>query len=441
MNVLELAQSKVQLKKVASTHGGEYQGPCPGCGGKDRFHVWSAQNEGRGSYWCRACGRAGDSIQFLRDFEGLTFQEACNRLNIATPHRTTLRTPSIRKSADFEPVDHKPPSDLWQEKAEKLVIWAHECLLQDHDAMSWLAQRGIVRDTVIQHRIGWNPGENGKDIFRARKAWDLSEIMKENGRPRVLWIPIGLVIPCISDGKICRIRIRRPEGNNPENPRYYVLPGSSMKTMLLEPGRRAFVVVESELDALLVSQYPQVGAVALGSVSAKPDVEAYKVLKDCLQILISLDFDDAGAKAMQWWSENSTNCNRWPVPAGKDPSEAFQLGVDIEQWVKAGLPPAMIIEEKENQEPEVKEHKPKSANRKPESGDWPETILELHNLLAQNPSVQIINTPERLTVLRNGKYVGGRINELVFRTQEVLDHILSHPDEMIDRNNLLNAGV
>jgi hypothetical protein len=39
MNILDLAEKHVDLKRVASTKGGEYAGPCPGCGGDDRFRV------------------------------------------------------------------------------------------------------------------------------------------------------------------------------------------------------------------------------------------------------------------------------------------------------------------------------------------------------------------------------------------------------------------
>jgi hypothetical protein len=45
----------IQLKKVSSD---EWAGPCPWCGGRDRFHVWE-----RGNYWCRPgpghCGTEG----------------------------------------------------------------------------------------------------------------------------------------------------------------------------------------------------------------------------------------------------------------------------------------------------------------------------------------------------------------------------------------------
>ena len=57
----------------ASTAGGEYSGPCPFCGGTDRFSIHPQTDH----YVCRQCKKAGDSIQFLRDFKGMTFKEAC----------------------------------------------------------------------------------------------------------------------------------------------------------------------------------------------------------------------------------------------------------------------------------------------------------------------------------------------------------------------------
>ena len=39
-DLLTLIGCDTALKKVASTKGGEYAGPCPFCGGRDRFRVW-----------------------------------------------------------------------------------------------------------------------------------------------------------------------------------------------------------------------------------------------------------------------------------------------------------------------------------------------------------------------------------------------------------------
>ncbi|MEN6464522.1 MAG: CHC2 zinc finger domain-containing protein [Syntrophaceae bacterium] len=433
MNVLDLAQRKVKLRKVAGTKGGEWQGPCPGCGGNDRFHVWPDQKEGKGSYWCRGCSQGGDNIQFLIDFEGLSFKEACEQLHILIADHRDYRSPAARnEKPKFEPNEHKAPADLWQEKAEKFIDWAQKKIANNAEGLAWLAERGISADVAADHKLGWNP----EDYYRARKAWGLPELRKDDGSLRALWIPKGLVIPHIVDSIIHRIRIRRPEGD----PRYFVFPGSSMSIMVLEPSRRAFVVVEAELDAISVAANNQLaGAVALGSVSAKPDTFAYRLLSESLQILNAIDYDAAGAKAMSWWGEHFKRCRRWPVPKGKDPGEAYKMGIDLDQWIQAGLPPALTIDTGDGTKTiktEMKDEQSETVEPGCET-NLPASIMELKELLRKNPGVKIFNSPDRFTVLRNGKYVGGRINELVFRVPEVTDYILKHPAQEIDGSNLV----
>lgn len=62
----------------------EYAGPCPWCGGTDRFVVKATGGkDGRGRWMCRQCPptdgkpyRIGDTAQFLMEMDGLTFNEA-----------------------------------------------------------------------------------------------------------------------------------------------------------------------------------------------------------------------------------------------------------------------------------------------------------------------------------------------------------------------------
>ncbi len=70
-----LSQDGFELKWKATTNGGEFAGPCPWCGGTDRFCVWPEKDE-HGKYWCRGCERKGDAIQYLRDYRGLSYSEA-----------------------------------------------------------------------------------------------------------------------------------------------------------------------------------------------------------------------------------------------------------------------------------------------------------------------------------------------------------------------------
>jgi len=58
VDLLALVGRDTQVKKVAGTAGGEWAGPCPWCGGNDRFRLWPNSDHPR--YWCRGCDRRGD---------------------------------------------------------------------------------------------------------------------------------------------------------------------------------------------------------------------------------------------------------------------------------------------------------------------------------------------------------------------------------------------
>ena len=195
----------------------------------------------------------------------------------------------------------------------------------------WLHGRGLTDETIKAFNLGWNP----QNWWPKREAWGLPEVLKENGRPKKLLVPEGLVIPKVTEDGIVRVRIRRPEGE----PRYYLLPGSETGALCI-PGGPAHVVLESELDAILLSQEAGDLAtmIALGSASNRPDQVATDLLQKAETILIALDSDDAGAKqAWQWWAQHFPQSKRWLCIKGKDPSEARQNGLNLRNWIVAGL--------------------------------------------------------------------------------------------------------
>lgn len=358
-----LYQKGFQFKKAGTTHGGEYQGSCPWCGGADRFHVWPKQNEtdkqGRvvacpGKYWCRPglghCGRSGDAIQFLVDFDGLTFKEACGRLGqLVDPveeRRYPKRSPSDQEAAaPWVPAERGAPAGSWPEQAKKFVFWAYDRIFETPEALAYLAGRGILEHTISDFALGWNPGKKGWGLFKTRESWGLSpEKNEKTGKAKPLWLPVGWVIPYLVDGEVVRLKIRQPDGAT-FGPRYYVAPGSSAAIMVIAPKRPGhrdvYVIVEAELDAILLSQEAGdlVGMVALGSASTRPDKAAAAKLSKAAHILNALDADGAGAKeSWKWWQAHFPDQVRWPVPEGKDPGEAWQKGVDLREWIIEGLP-------------------------------------------------------------------------------------------------------
>ena len=265
----------------------------------------------------------------------MRYPAALERLGLDRPKRP-LR--AVTKPQPWSPPASTPPPDLWAGKAAAMVKW---CAAQLHsgagaDAISYLRGRGLAQERIKAFGLGWVPS----DMWRARKEWGLEEEAHQDGprsgKPKRLWIPAGLVIPTFGPGgEVVAVKIRRWEGE----PRYYRLPGSANRCLVAGNGSVA-VVVESELDALLIAQVAGdlVTAVALGSAQAKPDAETHALLDRAPLILQSNDHDDAGVRAAWgWWRETYRQFKRWPVPEGKDPTEAHQAGIDLRLWIEAGI--------------------------------------------------------------------------------------------------------
>ena len=342
-DILSLIQADGHtFKKVARTHGGEYAGACPWCGGNDRFLVWPEYRGGR--YWCRGCERKGDAIQYVRDTRNLAYFEALDFLGIEKPQRLSAPSKKTKRKHTgpprFTPRAETAPPPLWSEKAMKFLQWSQAQLRTPggQAARDILSGKGLNEETIRRAGIGWNPGEHGEDIYRDRRGWGLPHEVHRDGRPKRLWIPQGIVIPLQGNEGTRRLRIRR---HSEDGPRYVIVAGSSMSPLVLESVTGVFMVVESELDAWLCWQEAGdlCGVVAMGSAQLKPDKAAHNLLIKSEKILNALDYDPAGARAAwKFWPEAyGAKVIRWPPPVGKDPSDAWQQGINIRDWIEAVL--------------------------------------------------------------------------------------------------------
>lgn len=333
----------------------EWAGPCPdpACGGRDRFCIWAGGqgNHGLGRFYCRGCHRQGDAIQFCRDFQGLGYGEACRVLGLspsrpsghAPPREATSPAPT---APAWTPKASELPNAKWRAQAGKLVHWAEERLQANQKALAWLAsERGITPETAARFHVGWLP----EDLYRDRTAWGLPQEFKPNGKRRMLWLPRGLVLPVLdASGNPARIKFRR-SNPGPNQLKYLCLSSEPRNTapLVIAGTAAAWIVVESELDGLLLAQEAGdlVNVLALGSASLRPDAEAHARLEAAPFILVSLDHDDAGSKAAwTWWAAHypPEKVRVWPVPEGKDPTDAWHAGWDLRAWIEGGLPPACL---------------------------------------------------------------------------------------------------
>lgn len=378
--LLQLWQGRVGdgVRKASGREGGEWCGPCPSCGGRDRFFVRPEQQGGplcaqhgvTGRWFCRGCSmRGGDALSFLTDLLHVPFKDACAELGIpleggdARRRRYRPLSAGRKASPEFRPSAYAAPVDAWIQHATKLATEAHARLLETPNVLRWLDGRGIPEDAVRAYRLGYIEAE-GKcpdGIFRAREAFGLPPKTNQAGKPvRSFKIPRGVTIPIWRGDECLRIRVRRRNVDlGPNDPKYLLVPQPSpaySAPMVLPPRNvpadlATWVVVESEMDAMCVHHacLGRVGALATLTVKGKPHDKAHEMLARAARILVALDMDgdrpdgsNPGADAWPWWRDTYRQARVWPVPEGKDPGEAFARGVDLASWVYAGMPGPVV---------------------------------------------------------------------------------------------------
>ena len=342
--------------------GARWVGPCPWCGGSKNTDKFNLRDDGGDK--CYACEEKGDIITWLRKMDGMSCREA----HQAVGRTCTLTTCKVwdtcslgsgkgrAKGARPLPRRLEPktgqtgpagppettvimPSQKWQAWAAALVDTAASALPGNPSVVSWLAKRGIDAVAAARFRLGW--------LAHDRKVLCTDmDIVRPDGRGRQ-WIPGGLIIP-IFDGHntIHRIRIRRPAAARAkflEDLKYVWQRGSGTGPLIIRataPETRGTVLVEAELDAFAcAAAHQEVDVIALGTVAAGLPGATLAALAQSQVILIALDADGPGAKAVKRWLARYRRARYWPVVGAKDPGDMAAAGGSIHDWIEAGLVP------------------------------------------------------------------------------------------------------
>lgn len=313
------------LRRTGATSGGEYAGPCPWCGGKDRFHVWPEHPGGKGRWWCRRCTRSGDGIDLLRALKGMSFRQAAATMGQAARDGSFRRRPAAPRRA----VHLGPPGTAWQRRAAVVACEAEETLWTPCGAraLAYLRGRGFAEATIRGARLGYVPQDRREDSA----AWGLP------GAHGPVQLPRGVAIPWRAGGAMWAANIRRPAGD----PKYIQIAGGRKGLYGVDGLRQRMelpaVLVEGEFDALAVAQaaYDLVHAVATGSTQGARHPRWVALLAASPVVLVAYDGDDAGETAAQWWLDRLPRARRL-VPEG-DPAAMLQAGHDVRAWLVRAL--------------------------------------------------------------------------------------------------------
>ena len=133
----ELGRRGHQLKR----QGHELIGPCPLCGGTDRFGVHLIRQ-----VWnCRGCGVGGDVVSLVRHLDGCLFTTACETLIGEHRHLPELRRPTPKTQ---KPKNNKG-SWLWSQRKPITI---------DTPVAMYLRKRGYAG--VIPTTLGFLPAHD-----------------------------------------------------------------------------------------------------------------------------------------------------------------------------------------------------------------------------------------------------------------------------------------
>lgn len=135
------------ILKTLKGHNGKFAGPCPVCGGRDRFAV----DLKRSLFNCRHCQRSGgDAISLVMALDNCDFLRAVETLAGPPPNGRT-ETDDERSAREQQAVERR--ERLERERIEREAREAEE-QCQQHDKARWLwSQRQPIGGTIAERYL------------------------------------------------------------------------------------------------------------------------------------------------------------------------------------------------------------------------------------------------------------------------------------------------
>jgi hypothetical protein len=358
------------LTEPKDNKGGEIGAHCPFHSERTPGGAFSYNYE-KDTGRCMSCGATGDLIKIFTVKQGLSDEEGFREFKKQygkDADSSKLKAQSSKPKTQKPNYFHKEKvgglyvaPDKWLERAQSFVDHSIERLMASEKALTELENRWGIDPGIA---LKFSFGINDQDKWVPVSSWGLPVEMKD-GKEKKVWLPRGLVMPCMLHGQVRKIKIRRPDPPQKqenylryvevlggENYRYHHYKAQSPKLK----AQSVVVVIETERDAALVYQECATlfddGLVVIsgGGAAKRPcDVETMALVKGAEFILSALDTDNAGVTNSQgFWVKEFGYAKYWPVPKkyGKDVGEAWKKGMDVCAWVMAGLPEWMKVKKK-----------------------------------------------------------------------------------------------
>ena len=347
-DLLALVRSRgIELAKHGSK---DWIGRCP-------FHEDNATpnlivSPDKGLYHCMACGAAGNVIQFVERFDGVSFRHAFEVLNEGKGFESNqpLKTSTVRKLPN--PLE---PSAEDAELLNQVVSYYQERLTHNPAAQAYLVSRGLDDDALAKRfhigfadrtlglRIENKNRKQGADL--RQRLQELGVFRKDSGHEHFNG---SLVFPVYQSECISEIYGRKITRNlRKGTPLHLYLPGPHRG--IFNPAaldQRELILAESIIDALTFIRHGMESATCIYGTEGFTD-ELFTSIKarGIESVRLAYDADEAGERAAHRDAEKlqavGVECFRIKLPWGEDPNsyalnqgaEALRRAVRSAEWL------------------------------------------------------------------------------------------------------------
>jgi len=357
-DLLALVRSRgIELRKHGSK---DFVGRCPFHDDNDspNFIVSPA----KGLYHCMACGAAGNPIQFVEKFDGVSFRHAFELLNGGKAAFENAPSKPVKQAT----VPKLPcPLDLDADDGtllDQVSDYYHERLTQSKPALDYLASRGLDDEELVRRfRIGFAdrtlglrlPEKNRKEGAAIReRLQELGVFRKDSGHEHFNG---SVVFPIVNGtGHVREIYGRKiTKGLRKGTPNHLYLPGAHHGIFNPDALKHPEIILcESVIDALTFIRHGMENATCIYGTQGFTG-ELFEAIKaaNLDAVRLAYDADDSGEKAAARDAEKlkaiGVAVHRIRLPMGEDVNsfalangaEALKKAVRSAEWLGAGAAP------------------------------------------------------------------------------------------------------
>ena len=328
IDIVDVVGSYIELRK----NGGSFKARCPFHDEKTPSFV---VNQNKQFFHCFGCGKSGNSISFVMEYEGLSFRESVEEL----ADRFSVELEYENSTGEKKRVDEENLLPFMQRVSE----WFESNLQKNGDALQYLYGRGFDKETISKFQIGYAPSSyESLNFFQQENislkvAEELGLVAKDSERnSHYARFSNRVIFPIFSqNGKIIAFGGRTLSNHpakyiNSPATRYFnkskVLYGYNFaKEQIFR--EKKIIVVEGYLDLIALHQAGIKNVVAtLGTALTEEHLPLLK--RDGLDVVLAFDGDkagiDAGRKASEILLPNSIDISVVLFPDGKDPADLLK---------------------------------------------------------------------------------------------------------------------